>query len=224
LIFQEFDKSKKIIKNGKLNCLGSLTKVLGNKIKNEIASILNLLFIMNLSTELISTLTLIVENIPSLLELISSYMIDEFSLILFGTKYNEFDIKKYKKYSKNEKEVLLAIKYLRIFNFQKFLMIDLAYNISNIYFDDINENIRKESLITCFELLNKDENIVEVDKFVNFCLEKILILCITDISSFNRYSILNSIKNSNKFDIWFSKIENIKKFLILLNDENIRFL
>jgi hypothetical protein len=162
-----------------------------------------------------------VENCNNLSDLISSFLLDEFSLILFGTKHNEFNIKNYRSQAKNNKEILIALKNLRLFNFSKFFMIDFYTNIVNIYFESNEELIRKDALITCFELLNRDDNI-QIDKYVNFCLEKILILAITDTSFMNRYSILNSIKNFNKFDTWFSKIENIKKFFILLNDENIK--
>jgi serine/threonine-protein kinase mTOR len=222
LIFKEIFSQKKNIKKGLLFCLSCLTKLLKSNIKNEIGANLNFLFSNGITNELIQTLTDIVKNIPSLLDVIQIFLLDEISIILMGSPYNDFKIKFFKSHIKNNKEIIVALKCLREFNFKKYNMMDFIYNISNIYLDDIDETVRKDSALTAFKLLNTDDNIVNLDKTVNFCLEKILYMSISDPVVSIRNNILISMMNYDKYDHYFSFEQNLKYLMINLNDQSLK--
>ncbi|EPZ33264.1 phosphatidylinositol kinase Tor2 [Rozella allomycis CSF55] len=215
----------KLVEDGVYVCIGCLAEALGQTMSRKIEEILDPLFLNGLSLPLFECLIKITKALPNFNSVIKMKLLDLISLLLKGTFFSPVGAPKSNQIvvepTQDEETIILSMRILQTFNFEGLSLLEFICECVLFYLDYDNVLVRKETVLTCTELVARDEMYLEKSamaiKSLNEILEKLLNVGITDPEPQVRRIVFESL--DKRFDYYLSHAQNIKTLFLALNDE-----
>lgn len=214
-------------------CLAFLAQAVQMKIRNEIWEMLPSMFALGLTEPLANSLFDVCVYIPCLTNDIHEGLLRMLSQIIMGRKLelpkalSDNPLIAQVAYPPNElfdlPTVRLALKILGRFVFPPQYLVHFVRQCADVYLNHENREIRLEAVHTCCHLLkpflrhDRYESRSTIEKITKDVLTKLIVVGITDIDKYVRYSVLSRL--DEQFDFYLAQAENLEKLMVCMNDE-----
>ena len=211
-----------------------LLKALKSKFRSEIENVIELILSTNFNKFLVLLLKTIIEQIPELKLKITDSLFRILSFILLQKQIYHSEVLRFSPiddpYTINfidenpdNVQINLALKTLRLVDFDNVNMFDFINKCANCYFNNYDSEIRLNAVKTCIVLLEK--SLKSISKYRNNSfqvvvfdtLTKLLSVGLSDKEKNIRFSVFTLL--STAFDLYLSQSESIDTIMIASNDE-----
>eukprot|EP01132_Coremiostelium_polycephalum_P002833 gene2833-3519_t len=225
-----------------LNCISMLAIAVGPSMMPHMLVILPQMFQVGLSQTLIDSLKDLTIHHPSLIPLIQQKLLNLLSQVLANKPFSEpgapspyrksavpfqgvplpHHLGHFNSDTYEPATITLALKTLGSFDFSKHNLLEFVRECVVNYLDDDITEIRRESAITCSQLMTKSPSESAPTRghssvIVGEILEKLLVVGIADPEPSIRKTVLSSL--DTRFDHHLAQAENLRSLFIALNDE-----